>query len=131
MLALDPLQREVLDTVHEMNRAWTGGHTERLAEYFHPRMVALTPADARRLENGAACQAAWSAYAEGTVIHRWAESNPLVRVHGQAAVVAYDYELDCEAAGRRQVLRGRDLLFLVRENGRWLTVADQFSPVPA
>ena len=131
MLALDPAQREVLATVHDLNRAWTGGHPERLADYFHPRMVALTPVDARRLENGSACVAAWSAYAAATTIHRWEESNPLVRVHGDAAVVAYEYEIDCEAAGRRQILRGRDLFFLVREKGRWLAVADQFSPVPA
>ena len=127
MLALDPVQREVLATVHDMNRAWTGGHAERLADYFHPRMVALTPADARRLESGAACQAAWAAYAEETVIHRWEESDPLVRVHGAAAVVAYDYEIDAERAGQRRLMRGRDLLFLMRENGRWLVVADQFT----
>jgi len=27
-------------------------------------------------------------------------------------------------------MMGRDMFFLVRESGRWLVVADQFSPEP-
>ncbi len=55
---MDVRQEAVWQVVQELNRAWTGGQPERLEEFFHPEMVALTPADPRRLESGAACVAA-------------------------------------------------------------------------
>lgn len=127
----DPLQREIWAVVQELNRAWTLGHPERLAEWFHPQMVAVTPGEPRRLECGADCVAGWTAYAEAARIFGWKERNALVRVHGEAAVVAYTYEIDVELGGVRRLLQGRDLLFLVREEGRWRVVADQFSPMPS
>lgn len=128
----DPIQQEIWDVVRELNRAWTQGAPRRLARAFHPEMLAYTPTE-RRLESGAACLAGWEAFARKARIHSWHERRPLVRVHGEgrAAVVAYEYELDCEIAGQGQGLEGRDLLFLVKEEGGWRVVADQFSPLPA
>jgi ketosteroid isomerase-like protein len=126
----DPLQREVWATVEELNRAWTQGRPERLVEFFHPDVVAITPAMVGRLESGADCVAGWTAYARGVAIHRWQVRHPLVRIHGQAAVVAYEYEIEIGPEDHHQVLRGRDLLFLACEGGRWWVVADQFSPMP-
>jgi len=53
-----------------------------------------------------------------------------VRIFGEAAVVTYFYELRCRMGGAEQTLGGRDMLFLVREAGRWWAVADQFSAYP-
>jgi ketosteroid isomerase-like protein len=32
--------------------------------------------------------------------------------------------------GQEMAMKGRDMFFLVREEDRWLVVADQFSPEP-
>lgn len=126
----DPVQHEIWGTVRALNDAWTKGNPDDLANYFHPKMLAITPVDRLRRDGAAACIAGWKGFAEAACIYRWQESDPLIRVYGNAAVVTYYYEIDFEMGGQHVEQGGRDLFFLVREDGRWLVVADQFSPYP-
>lgn len=126
----DETQQEVWDTIRAVNEAWTRGDPDQLGEFFHPRMVAITPSDRLRREGAEACQAGWKAFVEATRIHAWREVDPLVHVHGDAAVVTYYYDIDFEMNGQRMREGGRDMFFLVREDGRWWVVADQFSSWP-
>ncbi len=127
----DPTQREIWATLQALNAAWTQGNPDDLAQFFHPRMIAVTPADRLRREGARACIAGWKGFADATRIFRWEESDPAIEVHGDAAVVSYYYEIDFEMNGQRHTEGGRDLYFLVRDGGRWLAVADQFSSYPA
>lgn len=126
----DPVQREIWATLRALNDAWTLGHPDDLADYFHPQMIAVTPVDRLRRDGAPDCIAGWKSFAEATVIDRWQEFDPLIRVYGDAAVASYYYEIDFEMGGKRIVQSGRDLFFLVRDDGRWWVVADQFSPYP-
>ena len=126
----DPVQREIWATVRALNAAWTKGDANALADYFHPRMLAVTATNRLRRDGAAACIAGWRAFAEAARILSWRESEPLVRVYGDAAVVSYYYAIDFEMGERRQQSGGRDLFFMVRENGCWWAVADQFSAYP-
>jgi len=123
-------EREVWTTVETMNRCWTAGDPRELNGYFHPRMVAITPADDLPLVGGEACVAAWSRYAGTVRIHSWRTRDERVEVFGDTAVVTYLYEMECEMDGRSFQPRGRDMLALIREDGRWRVIADQFSPFP-
>jgi ketosteroid isomerase-like protein len=129
----DPIQQEVWDFVREMNRAWTvERNAAKLADYFHERMVAVTPMDKLRREGRAACIAGWQQFVNLAVMHSWEETEPRVDLYdgGRVAVVTYYYEMDAEIGGQRMLLPGRDMLTLIREDGRWWAVADQFSPYP-
>lgn len=126
----DPVEQEIWSTIRALNDAWTHGNPDDLAQFFHPRMVAVTPVDRLRRDGAEACIAGWKGFAEATRIHRWHERDPLIRIYGDAAVVAYYYEIDFDMGGRRIEQSGRDLFFLIRENGRWRVVADQFSGYP-
>jgi len=127
---MSDIEAEVWRTVQALNHAWTSGDADDLVEYFHPEMIAITPTDRDRLVGREACIAAWRRFTEATTTLRWRETDPLVRVYGDAAVVAYNYELACEMDGRQVTMAGRDMFFFVLEAGRWLAVADQFSGVP-
>jgi ketosteroid isomerase-like protein len=124
---------EVWATVQALNRAWAvDGNPERLANYFAPEMIAITPTDRLRLDGQKACIAGWTEFVRTTKILRWQESNPatLVLAEGRAAVVAYDFQIDFEADGRLVQMSGRDLMTLEKRNGHWWLVADHFSPSP-
>ena len=127
----DPTHREIWATLRALNDAWTQGNPAQLADYFHRDMIAVTPVDRLRREGAAACIAGWQGFAESTRIHSWHEIDPLIRVFGEAAVVSYYYEIRFEMGGQTIEQCGRDLFFLVRENGRWWVVADAFSSYPA
>lgn len=126
----DPVKKEIWATVRALNDAWTTGNPDDLAEFFHADMVAITPTDRLRREGRAACVAGWKEFAGATRIHRWQETEPVIHVYGDSAVVAYYFDISFEMAGQTLQTNGRDMFFLVRENGRWWAVADQFSPYP-
>jgi len=117
---MTPTEIEVWQTVVAMNHAWTTGHPEQLRDYFHTDMVAITPTERQRLEGRAACIAAWAAFVEQAKILDWKERDPKVTVFGtSAAVVTYYYAAKVEMAGKLVELTGRDMFFLVHEQGRW------------
>lgn len=126
----EPARQKVWAVLRAINDAWTQGNPDALAEYFHPDMVAVTPTDRHRLNGRKACIAAWKSFARATTIHHWREIDPVIHIHGDAAVVAYDFDIAFDMAGKSHRLTGRDLYFFVQEKGRWWAVADQFSPYP-
>ena len=126
----DPVKREIWATVRALNDAWTKGNPDDLAEFFHPDMIAITATDRFRREGRDACVAGWKEFASATCIQRWQETEPIIHVHGDAAVVAYYFEISFQMAGQALNTTGRDMFFFVRENGKWWAVADQFSPYP-
>lgn len=128
------IERDVWSTVQASNRLWTiEGRPERLAGFFAAEMIAITPTDVCRREGREACVAGWTEFVRAARILRWEEKNPavLLLAGGRCAVVAYDYELDCEMGGRAIHFSGRDLMTLELREGRWWLVADHFSPTPA
>jgi len=114
-----------------MNDAWTKGNPDDLSSFFHRDMVAITATDRMRREGGAACIAGWKGFADAARIHRWKEIDPLIHVFGNAAVVAYYFDMSFDMGGQTMDLGGRDMFFFVKEDGKWWAVADQFSSYPA
>lgn len=127
----DPVKQEIWTTLRALNDAWTRGDPDDLAQYFHRDMVAITATDRLRREGAASCIAGWKGFAEATRIHRWEETDPVIHVYGDAAVVAYYFDMSFEMGGQTLDLGGRDMFFFVREGGRWWAAADQFSSYPA
>lgn len=127
----DPIKQDIWTTVRVMNDAWTKGNPEDLVRYFHRDMVAITATDRNRVEGGTACVAGWKGFADATRIHHWREIDPLIHVYGNAAVVAYYFDMSFDMGGQTINMGGRDMFFFVKEEGRWWAVADQFSPYPA
>jgi len=126
-------QNEVLTMIREMNRCWTETWDEAaFARFIHPDAVAIAPTVPGRLEGRDAYVSGWRAFAEGAVIHRWEETGHRVRFfcQGACAVVTYFFTIRFTLAGREITMKGRDMFTLVRQRGRWLVAADQFSPEP-
>lgn len=126
----DPIQQEVWARLRALNDAWTQSNPEKLTDYFHPEMIAITPVDRLRREGAAACIAGWQGFADSTRIHSWREIDPMIRVFDNSAVVSYYYEIRFEIGGQIVEQGGRDLFFFVHEDGCWWAVADAFSGYP-
>ena len=125
--------QEIESTIREMNRCWTETWDEaRFREYIHPEAVAIVPTTPGCLEGRDAYVAGWKGFVEAAKIHLWDESDHRIRIHasGSGAVVTYLFTISFTLGGQPVTMKGRDMFFLVRESGRWLVVADQFSPEP-
>jgi predicted enzyme related to lactoylglutathione lyase len=130
---LSGIKEEVWAAVQSMNRLWTAeDRADDLAGYFHERMVAISPSDKMRLEGREACVAAWKKFSRTARIHFWREIDPRIDLFGNGtlAVVTYYFEMSFELGGQTIPSSGRDMLTMVKENGRWWAVSDQFSSYP-
>lgn len=121
---------EVLAFIKKMNEAWTKGDGTALKDFFHTNMVAITPTDRDILRGREPCIAGWQNFAKSVKVHHWEEVDPDVRLYGNTAVVTYVFDMSFDMQGQTIKLGGRDMFVLVKENGRWWAVADQFSPFP-
>ena len=129
----EPRGHEVIAMIREMNRCWTETWDEQaFARFIHPDAVAIAPTTPGRLEGSDAYIAGWRAFAASAAIHAWEENGHRVHVfcRGTCAVVTYFFTIRFTLDGQDVTMRGRDMVTLVRKEGRWLVVADQFSPEP-
>jgi hypothetical protein len=129
----EQVKQEIWSTIKEMNRLWTAGNNaDGLAKYFHQKMIAITPADRLRREGRQACVDGWKTFAEAATIRYWKELDPLIEVFGggRFAIVTYYYDMAVDIGGQGRRLEGRDMFSLVKEDGKWLVVSDQFSSFP-
>jgi ketosteroid isomerase-like protein len=127
------ISEQILTTVLAMNRSWTAGWNEPVfRQYIHTGAVAIVPASPGRFEGHDAYVAGWREFCEAAVIHDWRETDHKVQVYagGKCAVVTYLFTITFVMGGQKQTMRGRDMLFMVKEGRRWLVAADQFSPEP-
>jgi ketosteroid isomerase-like protein len=110
----DPVKQAIWATVRAINDAWTKGSPDALADFFHRDMVAITASDRLRREGSAACIAGWKGFADTTSIQRWEETEPVIHVYGDSAVVAYYFEISFAMGGQTFNTSGRDMFFFVR-----------------
>ncbi|MBU3917648.1 nuclear transport factor 2 family protein [bacterium] len=125
-------KQKAWETVQQLNRTWTiKGDIEQLKHFFHDDMVAFTPMNNERLEGKEACFQGWKGFHDTCEIVSWIEREPLVQLYGNGtfAVVTYYYDIVFEMNGKKFQESGRDMFSLVKENGNWLAVADQFSSI--
>ncbi len=126
----DKTEEEVWQTLRALNDAWTKGNPADLVNYFHEHMVAITGTDRERIVGREACVNGWSAFANAAEIHSWKEINPKIQIYGNTAVVTYYFDMSFNMGGQEIEMGGRDMFVFVKEGGKWLAVADQFSSYP-
>ena len=127
----DPAKQEVWNALRALNDAWTKGNPNDLKNYFHKDMVAITATDRERLEGKEACFTSWNNFTKAAKIHHWNELEPRIQIYGNTAVVTYYFDMSFDMGGQAVKLGGRDMFVFVKEGGKWLAVADQFSAYPA
>ncbi len=128
--AEDKAEEEVWQTLRALNDAWTKGDPADLRHYFHEHMVAFAGNARERIEGREACVKGWSAFANATEIHAWREISPKIQIYGNTAVVTYYFDMSFSMDGQEIEMDGRDMFVFVKDNGKWLAVADQFSSYP-
>ena len=130
---MNQVESTIWETVQAINRCWTRGDLSELPKlkaFFHDTMVAITPTDKLRLEGKRACFDGWAGFCRRAQIICWKETDPKIQVYGDSAVVTYYYHLSLEFEGQEMDMAGRDMFVLIKEEKKWIAVADQFSPFP-
>ncbi len=127
---MNALENEVWQVVQDMNKTWTTGNPDGLNNFFHRDMVAITATDKLRLEGKDKCVASWKSFSDAAKIRYWKEIDPKVQLYGNTAVVTYYFDMSFDMGGHTINMGGRDMFVMLKEDGKWWAVADQFSPYP-
>lgn len=82
---------EVMVVVRSFNEAFADNDPDRYFSYIHPDVVVLTPSSPYRVEGVADDREEfeWGLRTERTKVGYFQELQPLVRIHGDVAVVTY------------------------------------------
>jgi hypothetical protein len=130
---MSALESELWGVIQTLNRAWTKeGKAEELKNFFHPNMIAITPTDRLCLVGGEVCVDSWKTFTDNSKIHKFEESEPIIRIYGGGnfAIVSYYFDMEFNMNGQEIQMGGRDMFVLAKENGKWWVVADNFSAYP-
>jgi hypothetical protein len=125
-------QQEVWKVMEKFNYTWTKGNPDEIVNFLHDNIIVISPGRRDRLEGKKACAPAWIDFAKAAVIHDFKVSKPRVVIYnnGNAAVVTYQFEMPYTMKGKHTPLAARDMFFWVKENGKWLITANQFTRLP-
>lgn len=82
---------EVMEVVRSFNEAFADNDPDRYFKHIHPDVVVLTPANPYRVEGVVDDREEfeWGLRTERTKVGYFQEIQPLVRIHGDVAVVTY------------------------------------------
>jgi hypothetical protein len=119
---------ELTHIIKQINLSWREGHSERLKEYFHERMM-IVSSDLKILGEGSeACIRSYSDFTKQVTLKKYSESEPEIHIWGNTAIASYKYDVAWEMNGKSFDESGKDLFVFTYENGKWLAVWRKLVP---
>jgi len=108
------------------------GSNDELSNFLHKNIFIITPDEAKRVNGKIECISTWKKRYSGKKIYSWNAYDHEIHVYGNGefAVMSYYFDMIYDVKGKKTNYKGRDMIVLVKENEKWLIVADQFSPSP-
>ena len=130
---IEKIKSEVLETVKAHNKAWTVlEDLEEQGKYIHDNITFITPGDHSPFEGKEAYLTSYREWYDAAKVHFFSELEPRAYLSEnlKSAVVIYYIDMAFNYKGEEQTFKGRDLFFLTWENGKWLIMANEYSPFP-
>ncbi len=127
-------EREVWSTVLTFAETWADkGDANALRGVFHESMVTVSPADRDPIHGREANIAAYERFLSSAKVTDWHFTDQHIQLLNdeQTAVVTFVFSVTMLENNDTVTATGRDLLVLVKEQGKWWVVADHFSPFPS
>jgi ketosteroid isomerase-like protein len=122
------------NTIKTINRHWAiTENMDSLGLLIHPDMVIIFPDSNERMQGKSNIIESYSNYANYAQTISLIETDPLIQLYNEnkTAIVTYYYDLEIKIPnGELQKFSGRDMYTLINEKGKWIAVAQQYSPMP-
>lgn len=126
----DLIQREVGQTVREINRAWLHRDFAKLDEYLHRDVVMVQPSFSTQLKGRRACVRSYQGFMATSTVERYRESRYRVQCFGNTAVAVYHFDIVYSTRGKHYHDTGWDIFVLVRRERKWQAVWRTLIPSP-
>ncbi len=130
---MNSIEEEIWKSVKAHNRAWAVLEDPvEQAKFVHESILLITPSEREPFDGKESYMESYKNWYKAVKVHHLREKDPIIRIfaEGKAAVVYYTAEMSFNYIGNENTFKGRDLMFLVYEKGKWLIAADKFSSFP-
>ncbi len=127
------LKNEIMQMLKSFDKLYAReGKDDEFNNFLHEEVFAITPDEAKRVNGRINCINTWKKRYAGKKIYSWNAHDHEIHLYGKGefAVMSYYFDMVYDVKGKKTNYKGRDMIVLVKENGKWLIVADQFSPSP-
>jgi uncharacterized protein (TIGR02246 family) len=124
---MDPAARpanleEIRPLVAQITAAWRNGQPEKLTELFDEHMVIFGPGCRELARGRKACVRSYEEFLAKAVIHEYKQSEPAIRICGEAAVVTYKWEMVYTLNSRLSRETGTELIVFECRHEQWRVV---------
>ncbi len=130
----EKVKDNVWNTVKTINRHWAiTENMDSLGLFIHPEMVIIFPDSKERLQGKSKIIESYRSYGSYAQTISLKETHPLIQLYNdnKTAIVTYYYDLEIKIPnGEIQKFSGRDMYTLIFDKGKWVAVAQQYSPMP-
>ncbi len=127
-----PEKQVILDKIETINQTWAvERNCDGLREYFHKDYIMMFQGGNRGSGIDEAIEA-YEAFISTATDIKWEIVDPVVNLYceEQCAVVSIEYFMDWIEGNKNVESHGKNLIFFLKENGKWLMTAEHFSDIP-
>lgn len=128
-----PEKQAIFDQIETINQTWAvERNADGLREYFHEDYILMFQGGGRGNGIDEAINGYKTFIATATDI-KWNIVEPVINLYCEekCAVVSIEYFMKWKEDGKQIDSHGKNLIFFLKEDGKWLMTAEHFSDIPA
>jgi len=128
-----PEKQAIFDQIETINKTWAvDRNCDGLREYFHEDYILMFQGGGRGSGIDEAIEGYKAFIATATDI-KWRIVDPVINLHcnEQCAVVSIEYFMQWNEGDKPVDSHGKNLIFFLKENDKWLMTAEHFSNMPS
>ena len=115
-------QQELWNIMQQINKSWLSRQPAQLAGYFHENVVFNSPDLKRQSVGKDICVQSYIDFMNNSKVLFCNETNPIVHVFDNTAIVTYDFEMKYEQKNKVYHETGTDILIFNKQQDSWKAV---------
>ncbi len=119
---LNSSQKEILNLIKSINRAWLGGRIEDLRKYFHNNIIMISPDFNNRMTGSEEIIKSYKDFYSNSKTYSFDESDFHVELFDKTATADYLYHIVYEINNKKYDGTGREIWTFSNTNNYWLAV---------
>ena len=120
--ALSGSQKEILNLIKNINKAWLEGRIKDLKNFFHQNIVMISPDFNNRLTGLDEVIESYKDFCNNSKIYSFDESDFHIEVFDKTATADYLFHIVYEINDKKYDGTGREIWTFANLNNRWLAV---------
>ncbi|MFC2134911.1 nuclear transport factor 2 family protein [Bacteroidota bacterium] len=108
--------------IESINYLWTNGQAEHLGPFFDENVIHVDQDYQTLTTSKEELLKSYKSFCDNAIINSFSESEEKIEIFGTTAVVSYSWNIQYEMNANSYDEKGKEILVLSKETGKWLIV---------